>query len=102
MLRSTQVLVAYPQFLSLERLWRRSRCIQIKVIDRGREVDAFQASDSDTLREELVPIYRHLPGTGALVQFVGVEEMWLPLGIGRIRWEVMLNNLGSALSFLHG
>ena len=100
MLRSTQVLVAYPRILSLERLWRHSRSVDVRVIDWGREVDGFQASDPDTLRAELAPIYRHLPGTGALVRLLGVEEMWLPLGIGRIRWEVALDNEGGALSFL--
>lgn len=99
MLRSTQVLVAYPRILSLERFWRHSRCVQVRVIDWGLEVDGFQASDPDTLRAGLAPIYRHLPRTGALVRLVGVEEMWLPLGIGRIRWEAGLNDLGSALSF---
>jgi hypothetical protein len=46
------------------------------------------------------PVYQHLLGTGAEVYFLGIEESWLPLGIGRTHREVTLAGLGATLSFL--
>lgn len=86
--------------LSLGRLRWRSGFVLVTVLDAGREVDSFRASDPEVLVAALRPICHHLPeGDGAL-RFTGVEEEWLPPGIRRVRREVELDSAEVALSFL--
>ena len=63
-------------------------------------MDSFWASSPKVLRSAFRPIETHLPRNRAVVQFKGVEEAWLPLGLDRVSHEVELDGFGSALSFL--
>ena len=100
MLQTAKVPDDYGRAQSLGRLRRRSRSITVRVLDGGREVDSFRASSPKVLRSALQPIETHLPRNRVVVQFRGVEEAWLPLGLDRVSHEVELDGLGSALSFL--
>ncbi len=78
------------------------RVVEVRVLVGGHEVDAFQASAPETLRPALRPVYAHLPKRDATVQFTGVEEGWLPLGIRRARREWSLAGPSAALAYLAG
>lgn len=78
----------------------RARRVLVRVVADGHELDRFEASDPDVLVAALRPIYAHLPERGAAVRFRGIEEEELPLGIDRVRREVDLAGLGSALAYL--
>ncbi len=78
------------------------RLVQVRVLVGGHEVDAFQASAPQTLRPALRPVYAHLPKHDAAVRFTGIEEDWLPLGIGRARREWRLAGPNAALAYLSG
>jgi len=82
-------------------LRRRERCIAVRVLDGGHEVDSFQVSTAQVLRSEMDIIYSCLPKRGATVLLHGVEEESLPLGINRVRREVDLDNVSAAFSFLN-
>jgi hypothetical protein len=79
---------------------RGRRRVIVRVLDGPREVDSFQSSSGKTLRDAVRPVYRHLTRGRMRVQFTGVEEQTLPLGIRRTRREVPLSNFGDALMFL--
>jgi len=81
-------------------LRRRDRSIKVRILDGGHEVDSFEVSTADLLRAEMKAIGPHLPKRGALVQYRGIEEQSLPLGIARVRREVELEDLQDAVSFL--
>jgi hypothetical protein len=100
MVRQGQLSGFHDKASSLNRFQRRSRSVEVKVIDGGFVVDSFQVSDPRTLRSELRFIYRFLPRREGLVHMNGVEESWLPLGIDRKRREVELGNVADALFFL--
>ena len=100
MVRQGQLSGSFGYSSSLNRFQRRSRSVEVKVIDDGFVVDSFRVSDPLTLRSELRFIYRFLPKGGGLVHLSGVEEAWLPLGLDRKRREVELGNVADALFFL--
>jgi hypothetical protein len=80
-----------------------SRCILVRVLDGGREVDSFQASDPEILWASLRPILRHMRSFGLTLEFTGVEERWLPARIRASRQETTLANAEEAVEFLaHG
>jgi hypothetical protein len=79
---------------------RGRRKVIVRVLDGPREVDSFQSSSGETLRNAVRPVYRHLARGRMTVQFTGVEEEALPLGIRRMHREVPLSNFGAALIFL--
>lgn len=81
-------------------LKRQRRAVLVRVVTHGHEVDSFLVSEPRTLRAAVRPIYAHLPADNAVVQFKGVEEEWLPLGIGKTRREAELKGLDDALRFL--
>ncbi len=81
-------------------LSRRSRSVLVKVLDGHREVDSFQVSTAETLHAALRPLYRQLSRGREVVQFLGLEEESLPLGIKRPRPAATLANLAEALIFL--
>jgi hypothetical protein len=78
----------------------RRRRVIVRVLDGPREVDRFQSSSGTILREAVRPVYRHVARNRLTVQFTGVEEETLPLGIRRTRREIPLANFGDALMFL--
>lgn len=84
----------------LPHLRRQRRAVLVRVLARGHEVDAFEVSQPDTLRAALRPVYTYLPQGDADVEFKGIEEEWLPLGIGRRRREAELQDPEDALRFL--
>ncbi len=100
MLGQSQITRSYRYGSPLQRLRRRSRAVQVKVVDSGFEVDSFTVSDPKVLRAELRTIYRHLPRGRGWVQLSGIEDEWLPLGIDRTQREVGLRNAADALFFL--
>lgn len=100
MLGQGQLSRQYSSGSSLEKLRRRSRSVQVRVVDSGFEVDCFTVSDPRVLRAELRTIYRHLPKGQGLVQLSGIEEQWLPFGLDRTRSETHLKNSADALFFL--
>ena len=87
--------------LSLRQLRRRSGFVLVTVLDAGREVDSFRASDPEVLVAALRPICRHLPEGDCVLRFTGVEEEWLAWGLGRVRREVELRSASEAVSFLN-
>lgn len=72
----------------------------VTVTEAGRELDSLQASSLDGLRAALRPLYRHIDPREQMMHFVGIEERWLPGGLGRTRSEVILPCLDDALAFL--
>ncbi len=80
--------------------WRTSRFIEVKVLSRGRVVDRFSVSSQETLRETVRWTCRYL-SEHEVMQFAGVEDERLPLGIKRVRREVALSSLEDALAFLN-
>lgn len=72
----------------------------MRILDGGHEVDSFEVSTLDALRSEMKAIQPYLPKRGVLIEFQGIEEESLPLGISRVRREVDLGDLRAALSFL--
>jgi hypothetical protein len=80
----------------------RRRRVLVSVHVDGREQDAFECSNAKALQSSLRPIIRHLPGDGAAIRFVGVEETSLPLGIWHVKQETDLDGLPDALSYLSG
>lgn len=100
MLRTDRVPVQKGFGLGFPGLRRRGRSIKVRILDGGHEVDSFEVSSLDALRSELKAIQPYLPRRAVLIQFQGVQEESLPLGINRIRREVDLGNLNAALSFL--
>lgn len=77
-----------------------SRRVLVRVLADGYELDSFEVSRPDVLVAALRPIYAHLPRQGVAIRFRGIEEKALPLGIDRVRREVDLAGLSSALSYL--
>ena len=100
MMGQGQVSGSYGYGSPLWKLRRRSRAIQVKVVESGFEVDNFTVSNPRILRSELRTIYRHLPKGRGWVQLSGVEEEWLPLGLAHTRQETQLKNSADALFFL--
>jgi len=96
--RFSHVPVALPGILGLKWLRRRYRFVLVRVLDGGREVDGFQASTPEVLVAALRRTYAQL--TYESVELKGVEEEWLPLGIGRIRRETEMGSVDAAVSFL--
>lgn len=88
--------------LPVDRLFRHSYSVDVRVMEAGREVDGLRASSPESLRESLRPVYRHLDAGRQSVLFSGVEERWLPGGLMRSRREVKLHSLNAALAFLEG
>jgi hypothetical protein len=81
---------------------RRRRLVEVSVLVGPHEVDSLQASDPETLRSALRPIYAHLPARESAVLFVAVEEEALPFGIRSSRRTVSLPTLRSAMGYLTG
>ncbi len=101
MVRHGHVVVgSYSSVSPLQRLRRRSRAVQVKVVAFGHEVDAFESCDPQVLRSALRTVYRHLSKGSETVHLSGIEEEWLPMGIDRVRREVKLSNVADALFFL--
>ena len=100
MLGQGQISRRYSYGSPLQKLRRRSRSVQVRVVDAGFEVDRFTVSDPKVLRAELRTIYRHLPKGQGWVQLSGIEEQWLPLGLDRTRQETHLRNSADALFYL--
>jgi len=72
----------------------------VRVSQHGVEADCFSLSYPSVLRAELRNIFSVAPEGHLLVEFTGVEEAWLPLGLNRVRRETELKNLNDALIFL--
>jgi hypothetical protein len=87
---------------ALDRSRRHRRLIEVCVRVGEHEVDSLQASDPETLRSALRPIYAHLPARDATVRFVAVEEDSLPLGLRRRRSATRLPSYHLAINYLTG
>ena len=74
----------------------------VRVTEGERELDSFQTSSLEDLRAALRPIYRHIDPREQMLRFVGIEERWLPGGLGRTQSEASLPCLDDALAFLAG
>ena len=60
MQRDARAIRAPGLALLLDRFVRARNLVLVRVMEDGREQDAFEASGPDTLRDSLRPIYRHL------------------------------------------
>ncbi len=100
MRRDARAVSAYPLDLSFDALFRNQCSVTVTVREGKRELDRFQASGQDVLRDALRPIFRHLDPSRQVVTFSGTEERWLPGGLVRSRREFALPNLSSAIAFL--
>lgn len=102
MLRSIEASATRPRSAFFDGMWRCSRSVQVDVLLWGLVADSFRLSDPHTLGDAMAPIYRHLPQEGVIVRLLGIEEAFLPLGIGRTTRQVVLCDLNEAHSFLDG
>lgn len=98
--RETTALPVANYSLSRQLARRSSRSILVRVLDGHREVDSFQVARAETLRAALRPLYRQVTRGRETVQFLGLEEETLALGIKRTRSPMALANLAEALIFL--
>jgi hypothetical protein len=81
-------------------LRRQRRAVLVQVFLNGRVVDSFEATQPQTLRAALRPVYAHLPAGKGSVRFRAVDESWLPFGLRRARNEVELGGLPDALAYI--
>lgn len=102
MLRSALASTGTPRTGIFERLWTRSRTVEVKVYDWGLIVDSFRAASPATLKDALLPIYAHPDEARGAVRFVGIEVRSLPFGFGQTLREVSLSDLTSTVCFLEG
>jgi hypothetical protein len=102
MQRDARAVQAPGLALFLDRFVCARNLVLVRVIEGGREQDAFQASAPDTLRDSLRPIYRRLDSARQAVEFSGIEERWLPGGFRHTVDHVSLGDLTAALAFLGG
>ncbi len=100
MVRAAHAPVSHSYTRSTPHWQQRTRRVRVRIVEDGHEVDGFEASSPQVLRDSLRPIFAHLPPGRGLVQFTGVEEESLPFGLDRARREVTLLSLEAAESFL--
>ncbi len=100
MQREARAVQAPRLALFLDRFVRTKNVVLVRVIEGGREQDAFRASSPDILRDSLRPLYRHLDSARQTVEFSGIEERWLPGGFRHTVKQMSLGGVTAALAFL--
>lgn len=81
-------------------LRRRRRTVRVRVLDGGREVDAFLSSRADVLEVAAQPLRAPRASGNTRIEYTGVEDESLPLGLDHIRRKVPLADLPAAKAFL--